>query len=353
MAYGASHNHRSRAAFGLLALAAGLTACGSNKTLTTKPPRATAAEPVASAQPKAPLPKGVLANIDLGPATAPFSAVGALGSVWVASHQGQGIIRIDPKTNKVVAKIPTDDLCGLPQALDRHRLVVVNCSAQPVVIDANTNRVVPARTAMGPFRVAGQTWSPTLKGVARVDPRTFKPTRSYPIKVNLRRVADPDMTVTSGDGKIWATVSADEDGTYGGAVAEFDPRTARTVRLFRTPNPGGYTDLRFSDHAVWLKGASNGRLVRLDPSTGRSKVFTLPGWSALADFYPQPLAVAGRDLYVRIRSDRILRFDTRKGRVVASYPADPDGNGGFPTVAFGSLWVPNYDKDSIWRVRIR
>jgi hypothetical protein len=39
------------------------------------------------------------------------------------------------------------------------------------------------------------------------------------------------------------------------------------------------------------------------------------------------------------------------GRLIRRYPADPRGDGGFPAVGFGSLWVVNFHTDTVWRVR--
>jgi hypothetical protein len=39
--------------------------------------------------------------------------------------------------------------------------------------------------------------------------------------------------------------------------------------------------------------------------------------------------------------------------VVATYPADPQAQGGYETIAYGSLWVMNYNDDTVWRVRLK
>ena len=294
------------------------------------------------------LPAGVIKQFDLDPGAAPSAVAAGFGSMWINSHRGDALYRLDPKTNKIIARIQVGDCCSTPVA------AAGRIWAGDAVIDPTTNRVVG--NIPGDFgvyaAVDGIPWKATGDALVRIDPRTYRPDRTIEVNANARHVSDPDVEFAYGDGAFWVIVVADEAETFGGAVVKVDPRTGKTLRTFHPPDPGGYADIQFYQHAIWLKGDDSGRLVKLDTSTGATRVYQLPGWQALSSSFGQVIALGDGDLWIRNASDKILRFRPGTGRVVGTYPGSPTGNGGFEAVAFGSLWVANFDDDTVWRDRI-
>jgi DNA-binding beta-propeller fold protein YncE len=64
------------------------------------------------------------------------------------------------------------------------------------------------------------------------------------------------------------------------------------------------------------------------------------------------MGVGMGDLWIRLSSAAVSRFDPSTGKVTARYPGDPPANGGYADVYDGSLWVSNFDTDTVWRDKI-
>lgn len=323
------------------------------------------------------LPQGVIASIKVPTGTAPFAATAGFGSLWVVGHHGAYVSRVNPRTDKVVAKILVSDSSFIAPMVTAAGVVIATFNGLEV-IDPRTNRVIgplghvrtggPPAPALQPSAFGVQTpigyahgvpWtfsalpSDPAGGIERLDPLTFRAKGAkYGVNANPHHVTDPDTVATYADGYWWVVNFGDEDGLWGGQVVQVDPRTGQEWHL-AVPDPGDGPDLETFGHAIWFKSISNDRLVRMDTRTQRLTTYHLPGFAPLDAFFPQVIDVARGDLWIRIRSGRIVRFDPRKQRVVATYPADPQAGGGFETVAFGSLWVMNYNDDTVWRVRLR
>ncbi|MGN6475147.1 MAG: hypothetical protein ACTHK4_16060, partial [Mycobacteriales bacterium] len=253
------------------------------------------------------------------------------GSVWVVAHRSSVLYRINPRTNKVLAAINTANCCAPPVAAAGY----IWCG--DMLVDPATNRVTRSVRDGWVFAVVnGAPWVLTSTGIAGYDPRGLQETRRFTVNANLAKVSQPDVAATYGDHFFWA-VNYGEDAGYGGAIAKLDPTTGRTVALYRTPDVGDQPDIEFADHAVWLHGDGSNLLVRLDTSTGALRSYHLPDFQALSSLYPQTIAVAFGDLWIRIRTDKVIRFRPSTGKVGARPPAAPTGNGGLPDLAFGSL----------------
>jgi streptogramin lyase len=242
--------------------------------------------------------------------------IAAHGSVWVqryrtdeadgaAARDADEIVRVDPRTRAVVARIAVAKepwgMCATPDAL----WVVSRSPGHPGVqrIDAATNQAAspvtfgktPARAAYG----AGSVWitDPDAHAVWRIDaqsgvtaqkvPSGFKQPlalefaggRLWVTDAELRQLVCVDpasgmqsgtpigvggrpVAVAAGAGALWV-LSADMQ-----AVQRIDPGRRSVVATI--PVPGFvWGSLAFANDRLWVSGGYAGTLVRIDPANNR------------------------------------------------------------------------------------
>jgi len=280
----------------------------------------------------------------------------AFGSIWAIApdlplRPGGGtpnLVRIDPATNEVVATI-----------------------------------VVPDRLCQGFVASDDAIWVCAADALVRVDPATNTITGSVPVKG-----AQAFYRPAFGGGMVWALGST---AFVGDTVIRLDP-TAETVTTF--PVSGSIGGLAYGFDALWLAMTAEGTLVRLDPATGETRVV------ATGLVSPRSVAVGSDSLWVTLHGgeDRatpgdiqLVRIDPADGKVLAEFEiggspqwgvdiwADDDGVlvrstdpwlvridpatsevqepivsepaiQGPLTVAFGSIWTVNVERDFVYRV---
>ena len=292
------------------------------------------------------LPPGarVVARIAI-PAQGGEIAVGASG-VWVTSWAGSTLMRIDPKSNAIAARItvkprkscdPMGPCGGI--AVGSGAVWVALLTDNVVVrVDPKTKRV-KARIAVGsqPDGVAasaGAIWVANKGGptVSRIDPKTNKVVATIHVGP---AGTEEHMAVTGGGGAVWVALEKP------GAVVRIDPRTNKVVKTIklswlRSGQPCGY--LAADAHAVWAAGghcaASSGfgTVTKIDPRTNKvGKVMT-------AFKAPIGVALGSGSLWVAdLDAKSVDRVNTSTGRVDARLHV-----GGQPIRlghGFGSIWV--------------
>jgi len=250
-------------------------------------------------------------------------AVGA-GSVWVSARDT--VIRIDPRTDRTVARIPVPGWSGGIAIVDG----VVWVARNPVdttgvarpgwlwSINTATNRVLGKPVLLQlPTQIAassGSLW--VTNGNHGVYGRVFRvdPVRRR-IVAAIKVPGDPEGIVAQG-GALWVaasdngnlvridprtgavlgrsrhvgsallTITATGDrlwvgDTYSGAVIQVNPKRTDAV-VTRTPVPG-VTDVAASGTNVWATVARPSQLIELDPRTG----------AKIGDALPMPAGASG------------------------------------------------------------
>jgi hypothetical protein len=161
------------------------------------------------------------------PVPAPGNPLFADGAIWVGS--GDGLVRIDPATNKVVATIPLAG-AGTPSS----------------------------STDVG---ASDSFWTAQNDGaIAQVDSRTNKVVRTIAVP------QAPQSFVIATTGALW-TESFDNP-----SVSKVDPVSGTTS--WTTPFTGGITNLLVRPDAVWVgfqphSSSQNGFLLAMDPTSGK------------------------------------------------------------------------------------
>jgi len=178
------------------------------------------------------------------------------GAVWVADAGEDRVLRIDPRSNRVVARIDVQAGVGGDIAVGSGFVWVAGKSAEPALsqIETSNNRVVPGEGDFdGDIAVGeGFGWSYNPGGfVARIDPKT---------KLERGRAALEDSAggeVEVGAGAVWALDEAN------GRLWRIDPRTGRVrgsaTQVQAEPDSG----LAIGPDAAWVTQPSSDTVVRI------------------------------------------------------------------------------------------
>jgi DNA-binding beta-propeller fold protein YncE len=284
-------------------------------------------------EPAAPPGPRVTADVPLADALGGGGATG-FGSVWVSESQVGQILRVDPRTRRVTARIDAGASVTLAAGADSI-WAATNASGsfdRPLLrIDPRTNRVVariPRRTPSGaPFpgggfvTVAGsRVWVLSGTGALLVDPATNRVVRAVRLGGSFL-VVD---ALVQGD-ELWLVRAND-------TITRFDARTGR--RLGRVPWITRAALFPFADRLI----AANRRSVALvDPKTGRASWRTRLGTQLHAFMVNGPrVFVEGAD--GPTQRERIWQLDARTGRVAGAVTMPQFGLVGILPVGDG-VWL--------------
>ncbi len=243
------------------------------------------------------------------------------GSVWSADPIRGDVLRIDPRTRRVTARIAVGGEARVAAGAGAVWVVAGDLQyggdegpVRLLRIDPRTNRVVariPMRTRSGArfvpadVRIAGgAVWAVGLDGVLRVDPRTDAPGLHIPLGTPA---GDPRGIVIT-DRYVWALTAERR-------LVRFDARDGRPAGAERARAPV----------SAYLLGGPSGRLMLLlgrgglaliDPSDGRT-VWRVAagkdiGWvhGRKGEVWVQVSAPQSGD----VAHDRLLRLDAATGR---------------------------------------
>jgi hypothetical protein len=283
----------------------------------------------------------------------PGSVLSAYGSIWVASHEGVGVYRIDPRTNRVITWIKVGENQCVDLSAGAGVIWVWNCSGETgygiaYEIDARTNRVIGRISGMYGMYGAGSLWtqSQDWKELWRVDPRSH---------VVLARIKLPIPLPADGHvfpaaicaGSLWSVADT--------AVIRYDVATNTVASVIQLPNAtsdsrpsGGWFSPTYAACAagkVWVPNLAG--LYSIDAQTNTATRLPIPikPNSRVGD---PGVTASGSQVFVRTSDTTVTQVDGSSGRVVRRYPAG-GGGGEQIAVAFGSVWIPAASAGSVWR----
>jgi len=235
----------------------------------------------------------------ISPAGGLDQIVAGFGSAWLADTDTQTLLRMDPTTRRVTARFPLDGSMELAPGKSTMWVgLTQNQAFRLLRIDPRTNRIV------------ARLHTPDVPGGS---------TGSVPLVV--------------GD-NLWL-LSAE-------AAVRIDPASGRALATVRTAHSGyRMRSLAVVDNDLWVQ-VSDGRLLRLDGTTGRRKAtFHVPDGSIVGDLLMNRLFVADENA--------LSRMDPRTFRVLWRTPIASVGTG---IAAGGRLWVeaPDLQGDRVLAV---
>jgi virginiamycin B lyase len=189
------------------------------------------------------------------PAAGSYIAVGE-GAAWVSP----GLTRIDPRTNKAVARIPIPTCAQSKEVKAGLGSVWVACRESGTVlrVDPRTNKVVATiPTDGGPHSIAftaGAVWVTNVDGntVSRISPDGNK------VVASIKEVGE-GVGIAAGMGYVWAA--------SGSGIARIDPKT-NTITGKLDPGSVGrvYYGIDIVDRALWVSTVDQRQVLRLDPA---------------------------------------------------------------------------------------
>ena len=280
------------------------------------------------------LPNGVLVSIPLD--GGPLAPAAGYGSMWITSHRGNTLYRLDPYTDKVIAMVDLGTEACSAAAMGYGRVWVSGCDSTLIVVDPRTNQTVGSVSDLQPIDVAfaqGKVWVPRP-----IDPRTLQPITNPVPHVNGQHMV-------SGGGSIW---TADAPS---GIVTQFDPRTGDVLHTYRAGEVWqGDNFVGFAGGYLWVSSGGE-HIWRIDPRSHTVTVQTIRQLIGVPSPGAEGLAITFSGGNLLARGDKVYCFALPTLQFLGSYPA-VDWTGGFATIAFGSLWVANLDGNTVWRDRL-
>lgn len=234
----------------------------------------------------------------------PTDIVYADGSLWVTTVPSDELLRLDPASGRVLARV---------------RLPSVNPLSRLAVAD-------------------GSVWvTDTDAAVYRVDLHTGR----LAARIDLRMAA---VGVAAGAGSVWVTAPGQSRGT----VFRIDPATNRVVKRLRTS--AGIGPIAYAGGCLWVvdtSGFARG-LLRIDPAVDRlRRPPPVLGGAIVA-----PLAGTGRYLWLAGDGSLFLRYDSRTGKVAAVRLRGAKRAIAF-AVAPRFVWATHYYAETLTRIAYR
>jgi YVTN family beta-propeller protein len=271
----------------------------------------------------------VTAKIKVPAGTAPCAAAAGGKWVWVSEYGQPNLLKIDPRTNKIVGKSRVGfGACGL--AYGAGSMWVEDTSSSTVSrVSVTTGKRRAIKVGSTPYDATfayGSAWTTAFGGgeLERIDPATNR-------VANRWKITSP-VGVVGAFGSVWAAGSS--------GVIRVDPATHARLATIAVNGGAGWTAA--SSDAVWVT-TPNG-LARIDPATN-AVVATI--MLAGAPYLGDPDVLNGLVWVPQIRKDSIAVIDPASNTVVQTVPT---GAGPFVvTTIAGDAWVPSWHGRDIWR----
>jgi virginiamycin B lyase len=258
-------------------------------------------------------------------------------SVWISNNPKDNISRLDPSSNQVgavitVAKTPCSGL-----AIAFGSVWVPICSNGSVErVDAKSQKIIAsipsgvANTEGGITAGEGSVWMPSdANGVlSRIDPATNKVVSKIPIPAG-------SFTAAFDAGSVWIT------STKNNLLTRVDAKTEKV--LAKIPVGPSPRFLATGLGSVWTLNQGDGSVSRIDPATNKVSATIevgVPGEGG-------DIAVGEGAVWVTAIGKPLSKIDPGINRVVAQYV----GKGGDALrVGLGSLWLSNHEFHEVWRI---
>jgi YVTN family beta-propeller protein len=209
-----------------------------------------------------PTSRRVLARIALG--FVPFDIAATDKAVWISGYWEDQLVRVDPSTNQVVARLTLPDGASGIAASDQAVWVASTIAGVVSRVDPSNNRVIatvrldcPTECYQGSMPLAVTTtsdaaWIRTVGDglLVRIDPNTNRAVATVDVSYSLGRSGQDHLGVL--DGLVWVA---------GSGLQRVDPTTNRVTGLINVDATGVTSGFG----SLWVTALS-GRILRIQPT---------------------------------------------------------------------------------------
>lgn len=200
----------------------------------------------------------VIATIPVGPANSEGGIACSKEAVWMTTGAaGDKLVRINPKTNKVVAEIKVAEGSHTTDAGEGAVWITSGKGNLLTRVDPKTNKVTD-EIPVGPgprFLTVGEGFVWTLNQgdgtVSKVDPKTRKVVATIALGI-----PGQGGEISAGGGAVWATV-------FQIPITRIDAKTDKVTHQYA--GPGGDAIL-WAHGSVWLSNLREQNIWRIDPA---------------------------------------------------------------------------------------
>jgi DNA-binding beta-propeller fold protein YncE len=273
----------------------------------------------------------VVAKVKLKQFAQPCAAAGGAGAVWVSEFSAPYLLKINPKTNKVVKKIGIGSgACGLAYGAGSLWIEDTNSNTISRVSVAASRRIKAVPVGNQPYDATfafGSAWATSYGDgdLERIDPAKNAVVKKWKLGAAIG--------VVGAFGSIWAT------GLDG--VIRVDPATNAVLATIPIPAGGGWTAA--STDAVWVTTGES-KLARIDPQTN-----AVTASVQLRGNLGDPAFVGGKVWVPEVQQNDVAIVDPATATLERRLKV---GVGPFVVTEIkGEAWIPSYKGYDIWRVR--
>lgn len=296
--------------------------------------------PTASGSAPRALQQHVVAKIEVG--AAPETAAIAYGSVWVANHRGDSISRIDPETNEVsTIELPGGPVGNILQFGAGSVWVeqFLESKGRDVIrrVDSRTNEVVDTipvspRLVRSVF-AEGYLWSYDGSNLIQIDPEVGE-------VIDRVRISQYGSETYPNyvRGSLWVATAQH-------GLLRVDPETKEVIATVDVTAYKVVTD----GHDIWTVDEGEGTMSMIDPKRNQVVATVEVGPATQGGILAR---VVDGMIWVRVSHDRLLLVDGEKAEVTRTFDLPPGEGPSYVDAGFGSLWVPLFSANEVWRVEL-
>jgi YVTN family beta-propeller protein len=260
-------------------------------------------------------------------------------SVWVSVPKNNEVVRINPKTNAIEARIKVGEEPCYGIGIGESHVWALNCKSQNLIrirpqdntVD-QVNSVQIAPHGEGGIAVVKE----AVWYVSNQDGHSSTLLELNGQTTEAVNVGTDSAVVNSAFGSIWVTSTGE------GKIYRVDPKQHKVVATIPVPASPRFTTI--GERSVWVLSQSDGSVSRIDPATNKviaNIPANVPGAGG-------DIASGGGYIWVAASGTPLMRINPKTNKVVDQY-----GNyKGADAIrfGFGAVWVSDHGKGDLWKI---